>query len=483
MKRLNGRSPGFPSPGHVLALVLVAALFASCGDDESTKPEDTTRTLSVSSENPDEGVSVTCTISGEDTTMTTPFSLAFSSDVSVTLEAPNVAEGNAFDHWLRDGQVGPTSLTTEISMGGNHTMVAVYEDLPTVSVASSPTGIEIEVNTADFFGDSDGTTPFSRSYEAGTAIVLTAPAWHDNWQFNHWERDGSTLTSSQAASLTMSQDYTVVAVYEEIPEVPLTVSAAGGLVITVNVDPPDINGHAFHTTPFTFRYLEGTNVTITAPEDAQIDPGVYGDFIRWRTTAGIEENRELALTMDSAKNLTAVYPEVRSFFLEDLDTCEGNAVVPTRIGSGDREFGGHGPDVWANVHFTDDPGASELQVKVYFHVKETQSDWTEAEIDKIVHRESYGAGFVFQRMVTTGCSWYYRDTDNAQDGSNDHGTFSCGDPAERGAVYRFYAKGDTYGNDVGNWTCDDSYLKVFWNCNQPEEGEGPPLKFVVEPVD
>ena len=51
---------------------------------------------------------------------------------------------------------------------------------------------------------------------------------------------------------------------------------------------------------------------------------------------------------------------------------------PTRLMSGDREFGGHGPEIWAWVKLTI-INKRQIRADLYLHARETTSDWSETE--------------------------------------------------------------------------------------------------------
>lgn len=51
---------------------------------------------------------------------------------------------------------------------------------------------------------------------------------------------------------------------------------------------------------------------------------------------------------------------------------------PMKVLGGDREFGGHGPEIWATLNLTIENG-NQLYANVYMHARETQSDWSETE--------------------------------------------------------------------------------------------------------
>ncbi len=61
--------------------------------------------------------------------------------------------------------------------------------------------------------------------------------------------------------------------------------------------------------------------------------------------------------------------------LTDIET----ALVPTRVLRGDREFGGNGPLINCRVRLKVSPNRRHIIALVYFHAKETKSDWSTTE--------------------------------------------------------------------------------------------------------
>ncbi len=84
----------------------------------------------------------------------------------------------------------------------------------TLTVASAPaTGAAITVSPADNASNGNGTTQFTRIYNSGAAVTLTAPATFSGNTFSKWQRNGVDLTTSTTANVTMDADYTLTAVY------------------------------------------------------------------------------------------------------------------------------------------------------------------------------------------------------------------------------------------------------------------------------
>ena len=51
---------------------------------------------------------------------------------------------------------------------------------------------------------------------------------------------------------------------------------------------------------------------------------------------------------------------------------------PKKLLGGDREFGGHGPEIWASIKLSI-RNSTTLVATVYMHARETESDWSETE--------------------------------------------------------------------------------------------------------
>src|SRR5260221_7402348 len=64
---------------------------------------------------------------------------------------------------------------------------------------------------------------------------------------------------------------------------------------------------------------------------------------------------------------------------------------PTKLLGGDREFGGHGPEIkaWVKLRLV---GNTEIFADVYMHARETESDWSETEgtWSKLLYRAPRG---------------------------------------------------------------------------------------------
>ena len=175
------------------------------------------RTLTVASSNPASGVNITVTPNDNDNlgSGTTPFPRTYNDGAVVTLTAPPTANANNFLKWQKDGTDYSITATTNVTISAAHTMTAIYVTPRTLTVASRlpASGVGITVTPNDNLGAGNGTTEFTRVYNDGAVVNLTAPASFAGNPFLMWERNGASYATTPATSVTMNAAYTLTAVY------------------------------------------------------------------------------------------------------------------------------------------------------------------------------------------------------------------------------------------------------------------------------
>lgn len=123
--------------------------------------------------------------------------------------------------------------------------------------------------------------------------------------------------------------------------------------------------------------------------------------------------------------------------------------IPPKVGQGDSDFNGNGPDVNADVTLIVTPHA--LSAKVHMHAKETKSDWTEVEGWQTYQLYAPEPGWKIEQVIgKTSSSHHYIDSNSTED-SFDLGTGEL--------VRRFVYVGDTDGDEAGTRTS----VKVTFN--------------------
>ncbi|MFO8109770.1 MAG: S8 family serine peptidase, partial [Thermoplasmata archaeon] len=175
-----------------------------------------------------------------------------------------------------------------------------------------PDTYTLTVNT-----DGDGTVdidPDQAEYEEGTTVELTAtPA--SGWEFVEWTGDATGTSST--TTVTMDDDKTVTAVFEEIPPEMYT--------LTVNID----GDGTVDVDPDQAEYEEGTSVELTAT------PASGWEFVEW-TGDATGTSSTTTVTMDDDKTVTAVFETEQVVYDLIIDSTSGGEVTEPGEGTFDR---------------------------------------------------------------------------------------------------------------------------------------------------
>ena len=252
---------------HLLCVTSLALGIAGC-------PLVTTYTLTVS-----------VTGSGS----VSPSGGAYASGASVSLTAtPNT--GWTFARW--EGDLSGSDNPATITMNGNRTVTAVFEEeaVMTYTLSVSVTG-------------NGSVSPNSGAFDDGETVSLTATP-DDGWQFARWEGDLSG--SDNPATITMSADRTVTAVFEAIPVTfELTVNVTG----SGSVSPAG----------GTFNANQSVSIAAT--------PAEGWEFARWEGDLSGSDN-PATITMSANRNVTAVFEESVDTFQLSVTVTGSGAVSP-----------------------------------------------------------------------------------------------------------------------------------------------------------
>lgn len=122
--------------------------------------------------------------------------------------------------------------------------------------------------------------------------------------------------------------------------------------------------------------------------------------------------------------------------------------TPPHTGMGDREYAGHGPEVWATARW--ELVGDQVSVRLWMKAQETRSDWTTAEGVRVEPYYTAPPGWRIERVVgDVESSAHYVDTDHNLDRVG-------GGPS--GPVKEFVFRGDRRGDDAGTYTGVDVYF-------------------------
>ncbi len=279
------------------------------------------RNLSVRSQNPGSGVFITISVADihGDRSGQTAFDRTFTRGAEVTLAAPSVApDGNLFDYWLVDGVRYSSSQVITLTMVTDRAVTAVYKDPPpvvryilTVESRAPNSGVLVTVSPIDVNEQQNGVTLFTRLYDEGETVTLTArnPAFSGSSNYLQlWLLDDIPISTNATLTVTMLRDTRVTAVYGPPPAPEnhtLTVESLnpdGG--VSIRISAHDLNGVADGVTTFDRIYSYGTPVTASAPAVA---PNGH-IFEHWLLNGILfATNTTLSISMLADLTLTAVY--------------------------------------------------------------------------------------------------------------------------------------------------------------------------------
>jgi len=214
------------------------------------------------------------TVKGDQTAQSSyPVTFTFRNGTSVSLEAIP-APGYQFNNWSGDlsGTTNPATIAIDCTKKITANFSWIMHTLT------------IQVSGSGFTTPKAGT----HSYSEGTVLSITASP-DNGWQFDNWSGDVADPESA-TTTVTMDSDKNFTANFSQIMH-----------TLTIQV-----NGSGF-TTPRagTQSYNEGTVVSITAsPDDGW-------QFDNWSGDVADPESATTTVTMDSDKNFTANFSQVK----------------------------------------------------------------------------------------------------------------------------------------------------------------------------
>lgn len=192
----------------------------------------------------------------------------------------------------------------------------------TVNSATPSSGVSINVSPADNNGQGDGTTSFTRTYNAGASVTLGAPLSDGSYSFVSWS--GCTPVSGAPSNcvVTMNANTAVTATYNQqgissitvTPNTAVTIGTQQQFVATVNgtgsfstavtwsVTTGDISTTGLYNTP----YPAPATVTVTATSVST--PSISGSVTVALNLAASATGP--SLTVDTGNQTNAISPYI-----------------------------------------------------------------------------------------------------------------------------------------------------------------------------
>ena len=180
----------------------------------------------------------------------------------------------------------------------------ILRDVLTVASSNPAGGVNISVSPNDAAGLSAGTTQFTRSYNPGAMVTLTAPAIAEGKNFQKWQRNGVDWSTSPTTSVALNGNVTMTAVFAPPTTYVLTVASLNpASSVNIAVTPNDNNGAGNAATQFTRTYNPNTNVNLTAPATVN-----GNQFWKWQVNGvDLTTSHQATVTMTGNLTATAVY--------------------------------------------------------------------------------------------------------------------------------------------------------------------------------
>lgn len=257
---------------------------------------------------------------------------------SIALTASSRSGNNPFVFW--DGCTSTSGLTCKVTLEANTTVTAYYAQAYELKVESTGTssGLAIGVSPLDNNNAGSGSTAFSRVYDRGTSITLTAPATSGSNSFVSWS--GCTSFSAFTCTVALFANATVIANYGKVNV--LTVHSTNPVSgVAIGVSPADFDSAGNGSTSFTRVYSPGTSVTLTAPAKAGNNP-----FVSWSGCASASAVN-CTVTMNANTTVTANYAQTYVLTVNSTNPATG---VTINVSPVDVNAAGNGSTSFTRIY-------------------------------------------------------------------------------------------------------------------------------------
>ena len=236
------------------------------------------------------GATVKLTKSGQSDIAATNVVFVNSTKLTCTLPITGAAVG-AWNVVVTNPDAQSATLSNGFTVTGQTYVLTVASLVPA-------SGVSITVSPADNASQTNGSTQFTRTYNSGTSVTLTAPATAGGNNFVKWQRDGVDYSVAQGVTFPMSAAYTMTAVY--VPTYSLTITAvnAGTSLLVL------VNGVA-HMTPVTLTFNGGSLVELDAVVNFSFPAGYY--IQKWQLD-GVDSNASVTMNANHTMTATVMAP-------------------------------------------------------------------------------------------------------------------------------------------------------------------------------
>jgi len=248
--------------GSVMVSLTVPTVTVTPGTSSMVVNQPLTVTVGVSGGNGSPTATGLVTLSGGG--YTSSATALTSGSATINISANSLTTGND----TLTASYAPDAASSSIYAGatgtGSVTVSPLATYVLTVDSAAPSSGITISVSPADNNSNGSGTTPFTRTYNAGTQVTLSAALVDGSYSFVSW----SGCTSNPVASncvVMVNANATVTATYNETAVTSITVSPNTATIGTQQQFTATVNG--------TGSYSSAVTWSVAAPAGSTLSPG------------------------------------------------------------------------------------------------------------------------------------------------------------------------------------------------------------------
>ncbi len=223
-----------------------------------------------------QSLSVTVTVSGGTGNLTPTGSVTLSGggytsaataltsgSASITIPANSLAPGTITLTGSYAPDAASSSTYTSATGMGSVMVNAPVAYLLTVNSLAPAIGASITVSPNDNNGAGSGTTPFTRTYDSGTQVTLSAAPTDSGYTFVSWT--GCTSASGANCSVTIGGATIVTATYDQPGITSIAVTPSSATIGTQQQFTATVHG--------TGSYSSGVTWTLTCPSCGSLSPG------------------------------------------------------------------------------------------------------------------------------------------------------------------------------------------------------------------
>ena len=183
----------------------------------------------------------------------------------ITIPANSLAAGNDTLTATYTPDTGSSSIYASAMGTGSVTVSTPVTYTLTVDSAAPSSGVSIGASPADNNEHGSGTTPFTLTYNAGTAVTLSAPSTSGSYAFVSWAGCTPVSGTPTSCTVTINANAIVTATYNQTSVTSITVTPNSATIGTKQQFTATVSG--------TGSYSSAVTWSVAAPSGSSLSPG------------------------------------------------------------------------------------------------------------------------------------------------------------------------------------------------------------------